>query len=664
MYDEERAKQAEDFNTIWQDWQACLSYQRSIKLPETVAKCVDFYEGRQWPPATKETATFPRPVINMVKFLARNKAAAMNNSPVRIIYASDSGEAATDKVTRFANHIAKEMEMAKRDAEAIKNGVIKGTYIHHYYWDREAIGRRGTIEGGLRCENLDVRNVGFANPLEPDEQKQEYILIASRVPVRAVRAMCAEGVDRDLIVPDEGEGSTKGKETKENDDGNKLCTVITKYYRKNGEVYCLKCTKTALIAPPFALQPNIVGAKGGSVAPADTNVAENPSRSIAPSSVVRKAYLYPIAVGQYDQRDGCIYGLSEIEGIIPAQRTINSTWAMAAYDIQSNAWGKYLVKKDALNGQKITNTPGEVLVDYSATGDGIKQMPARTITETPMRYADNLMSALRVVTGATEVMTGESIGANMSGSAIAQLQSQASKPIEELRKNFWTFKEKCGKIILQAFRLYYNVTTPYTYDMTLDNGQELPEDLRGAAVRNKDGSYTIKDTFNAEDYINTDFSVVAKAQSGTESSPAGDIAILDVLLSKGAIDALRYVQGYPDQALSDKDNISRLVESMRGDELGMLKAQIAQLSSDLAAAAQKLDVQNKTYAKAADNERMIKSLEAMIVDLRKELNDSKEKFGQTVSDAQMFAQRLRDIDTQMPAQTEGTDTMPIDDEII
>ena len=82
-------------------------------------------------------------------------------------------------------------------------------------------------------------------------------------------------------------------------------------------------------------------------------------------------------------------------------------------------------------------------------------MSEQAIQSQPLQLIDTLTQLTRVVTGSTEVMTGETLGAGMSGAAIAQLQSQAQQPVEELKDAFWLVKEKQGKVLAQFFKLYY-----------------------------------------------------------------------------------------------------------------------------------------------------------------------------------------------------------------
>ena len=101
---------------------------------------------------------------------------------------------------------------------------------------------------------------------------------------------------------------------------------------------------------------------------------------------------------------------------------------------RDTALGGWVVRPDALNGQLITNAPDQVITDHSVAGDGVKKLPVNNIPNDSLVYTETIVELTRMMSGATEVMAGEVLGKNMSGAAIAQLQSQAEKPIEELRQ--------------------------------------------------------------------------------------------------------------------------------------------------------------------------------------------------------------------------------------
>lgn len=581
----ERYATDSETTSLWDDYQNGLAYQSSVGLSKKIPKFVKFYEGGQWAAPTKNTKNLPRPVVNIIKMICRNKKSAILSTPVKIIYRAEDEMANVERFNNFADYIQKEIGQESLDKKAINDGVIKGSYFYHYYWDSEAKGKNGAKEGGLRCEIIDPLSIFFSDPTQLDEQKQEWILIASRENVKSVRAKCDRDVDIESIVSDESDNKYGTVEQ----DGDKLCTVLTRYFRKDGEVYCEKATKSVVINKPFAITPDLEGAaKELGFAEEDAPNNATPDKPEAESLIpdTTKAYLYPIVVGNYEVKERCIYGLGEVEGLIPNQKAINFNIAMALLNNQETAWGKYIVAPNALKGQVITNEPGQVIVDYTGTGQGIRKMSEQAIQSQPLQLIDTLTQLTRVVTGSTEVMTGETLGAGMSGAAIAQLQSQATQPIEELKDSFWLVKEKQGKVLAQFFKLYYT-EKEFTYTETLPNDES--QSIQGIADSEE---VQMSDVFNSEEYRRTDFSVVVEATSGTKASAAGDINALDVLLAKGLISMKTYLKAYPKDALSNRTEILKGIEE---DE----KNQVAELTQKL----QQSEQQNIELAKVVEQQK-------------------------------------------------------------
>lgn len=590
----------EQCTAAWRDYENARQYQANIGIAHDIPKFVDFFEGRQWAPATENTKFLPRPVVNLIKMIVRNKSAAILSTPVRLVYSTD--QTVKSELIRvfndFANYMVKEMRQEEIDDECVRDGAVKGTYVYHYYWDSEAQGKDGTIKGGLRVEKIDPLNIFFSNPTETDEQRQKWVMISSREDVSSVRARADEDVNLDEIQPDENDDYYYSEEQEESG----LVTVLTKYFRQDGEVYCLRATKGTVINKPFPITPRVDGEKNA-----------------------YRATLYPVVVGSYDRREKSIYGIGEVEGLIPNQQAINFLFAMQTLETQELGWGKYVVRPDALRGQRITNEPGQVLTDYSADGKGISRMDAPTFTNMPLTLIQNLMDATRVVTGSTEVMTGETLSGQMSGAAIAQLQSQAQLPIEHLQKRFWRVKEKQGKVLEQAFKLYYE-------------GETFP-------THNEDSSEKVKtEQFNGSEYASIELDVVVEATAGVTSSTAGDIALLDTLLARGAIDESTYVDAYPQNAVSNK---ARLLEAIHLNKATNLQAVTEQLQQAQAETTQLLEML-KSNKKVVDDAvvaiQEVSRLKKLIAELYAEAKtkiDAANTENQTVKqDATHFAEMI------------------------
>ena len=566
------AESREEVNKLWRDYDAGREYQNSLGLTTQIPLNVDFYEGRQWPQRTEATKNIPRPVVNIIKFIVRNKKASIVGAPVSVVFTSNQHPELAQKLTEFNQAIENEMEMDDLRNRKVDEGIKKGTGITHYYWDAEARGEIGEYEGGVRAEIIDPLNVFFANPQEHDEQKQKWIIIAARVEVDAAKNMLSEKYKKnaELIVADDAD--VKYTDEREQN-GTKLCTVLTRYYRQDGEVYYERAVKQTMLHDGIPVTPPTkreIEAEVEKEFAGDENMDAGEDKlqdeaESEPEAVGRRFTLYPISVYNYELREKSIYGIGEVEELIPNQKAINFIYAMQLLSIQNLAWGKWIVKNGALGKQKITNSPGQVITDHTPYGvTGISRTQEPPISNTPMSYADNLMNMTRVVVGSTEVMTGEAQSSGQSGQAIANLQAQALKPIQELRERYLRSCKREAQIIKQYYELFYD-GRQYEHKGKDENGKLL---------------YT-NETFSGEEMRGIRFDISVEAGAGTPYSESLEVSLLTEYLAAGRIDFETYLELLPAQIATFKTTLLKKVKESSTMQLQQMQEQIAALQEQI-----------------------------------------------------------------------------------
>ena len=544
---------------LWKMYEYGLDYQIKTGLRYNIPKYVDFYEGRQWPAPTESTKNLPRPVVNIVKMICRSKKSSILSTPVKILYKSYSKNTDTSKLNDFAESIQKEMNQEGLDRLAIDDGIKKGSYFFHYYWDKYAEGLTGKTEGGVRCEIIDPLNIFFSNPNEINEQKQKWILIATPLELSSIIALADEGVNLSELKADKEYNFTSDTST---------AILLTRYYKVNGEVWCERGTKNCIINAPFPLTPDKSYFESLSKKEIIANQTSSPSKTkekdaskeyanLLVEKKLPKATLYPIVCGYYERKEGSIYGISEVEGIIPNQKAINFNIAMTLLNSQQCAWGKYIALPNALKGQAITNSPGQVLIDHSGTGEGIKRLKDEGVSEIPMSIVQSITELTRTATGSNEILSGEALSSNLSGVAIAQLQAQAEVPIEELRATFWEAKKKQGSVLAQFIRLYY-FDKQFMRKTKDANGEECE----------------ICDSFYSKDYESAIFDVVIEPIKGTRPTLTSDINLLNDCLKAGKISFETYIKAYPEGAIGNKSSILHQIEHEKSTEIYKLRKEL------------------------------------------------------------------------------------------
>lgn len=615
---------------LWGMYEHGRAYQATIGLLDQIPKNVDFYEGRQWPPATESTKDLPRPVVNFVKFIVRNKKSGIVGSPVSVVYTSNSDPEKAERLTEFNRAVEAEMEMEDLRNRMVHDGIVKCSGFIHYYWDADAVSEPGNYVGGVRAEVIDPLNIFFANPRETDEQKQKWILIASRVELDAVKAMADGSVRKDDIVPDDLETEYTGDTEQE---GSRLVTVLTRYFRKDGEVYYERATKGVMLHKPIALTPELV--ELNETAATDGENGEDSEDAVEselpdkPDKTPRKMTLYPIQAYAYETREKCIYGMGEVDGIIPNQKCINFNLAMQLLAVQNQAWGKYIVKSGALKEQKITNTPGQVLNDYSAPGTwGIKRLEEPAFSQMPMQLVDTIMNLTRTITGSTEVMTGEQVSSSQSGAAIANLQSQALKPMQELRDRYMRSCKRGARIVLQFYRLFYD-GKPFE---RINGDEYLGEEL-----------------FNGAEYADTYFDVNVEASATTPYSESLNISLLGEFLTAGYIDFTTYLELLPAQIATFKDSLKKRLTESQSAQLKNAEEMLQQYQTYLEQMQKQLQAQGQSLDNVDSIIRKNRQLQELLASLQTEYTAKIQQANQLLT-----AQATKNAETQADAETMAT----------
>jgi hypothetical protein len=616
-------------STLWGYYEKGVNYQAAMELTENIPLQVDFYEGRQWNKPQKGEEDMPRPVTNFIKTIVRNKKSGILSSKIKLEFLSDENPEKAGEFSQFNSTWEKEAGMDELRSRLVQEGVVKGSGFLHYYWDSEAKGKRSKHKGCLRCEVVEPLSIFFSNPQETDEQKQDWILLASRVTVKAAKAMCDNKESMDLVAADEQDAKYHEIEP----EGSEMCTVLTRYFKVKGEVFYERATKATMLHKPIALTPYTDKVVLGDEDTANTELPDKPEDE---TDERYKAYLFPIVAYNYDTREKCIYGLSEVAQLVPNQITVNFNFGMLSFATGMSSWSPTIVKKDALNGQVITNKPGQVIADHHAgTGQGIWKLQEPPLTQMPLELNDSIISTTRFVTGTTEVMTGEQIGSNQSGASIAQLQSQALKPIEELRDRYWRACERGGKIVEMFYKLYYAAEIGKMYTSKQKDAQGKPISL----------------VFDGTSYQSMDFDINVEAGVGTQFSEAMTIAFLEMALSTGQIDFPTFLKYYPQNALPFKATMQKEVDAGHANIVAQMQKALEQNTLQMQQMSTQIQQQQKTVDKVDSIINENRKLQMFLTELQNEytmkikeanavMEQARARVGELTQDATLFADEL------------------------
>ncbi|MDD3428448.1 MAG: hypothetical protein PHG02_00395 [Oscillospiraceae bacterium] len=514
--------------TNWQQYQDGLQYQQSMGFRQDFPAFERFKEGHQWNTPTADNADFPRPVFNIVEMFIKAKRASVTNQSIAIHYspamalaggtqaAALAAKGAAD-YTDFARILWSSAAQDELNDDFIDDAATLGTGILHYYWSNDVTTASRRTGGDIRGDVVDPLNVFFGNPQCKDVQKQPYVIITSRERVQDVRAVAKRygvGSGRcSQILPDaDYELYDAAKENTPHADGEKV-TVLTRYFRKDGQVYFEKTTKNAQVVPPTPLTPKTAKAP---------------------------ITLYPLVVLNWRKRKRCIYGIGEAQDLITINKAYNLIKAYSLYSVQQLGSPKIIRRAGAIQ-EPITNEPGQILTDRTSDGNGIKYLNPPAFGSFAGSLANEVFEMARTVTGVTGVSTGESIAGNMAASAIIALQNQAKTPIKEISRRYFRAMEQVGRIWEQFFKTYY----------------ALP---RAITVTDADGVAKTR-AFVGTRYADVDFKLAVDVGTSSEYGEELAIATLDRFYDKGEITLEQYLQLAPRNVVPFKEQLKKMLEA-------------------------------------------------------------------------------------------------------
>lgn len=391
-----------DPKIVWNEYQRGLMYTRKTGLRENWPLFERMKQGRQWAQPTERTRNLPRPVFNIIESFIRLKTAELSRKGCYLKY---SGGEFADNMTYRADLIWNDTDQDELCEDFLDDAATYGTSIIHYYLN--------PATGRIRGELLSPLSVFFSDPTVREVQSQRSIVVSTETPTEIVREQAMRTgrpvAEIDRIV------------SEQNAAGQVVTQVLTRYFRKDGKVVFVKTAGECLLVDTTPLGEGIT--------------------------------LYPMEVFCWRKRRDSIFGTGEVEGIIPNQRAINFVVAMLLLSVQQTAWPKLLVKEGALRHPP-TNSPGEILTDYSTDGQGIRYLEPPVYPAQALAVADKVFELSRIASGVSEVMSGEPFSKNASAQAISALQMQAKVPLEAVHMRYLRSLSNIGRIWAQLCGLY------------------------------------------------------------------------------------------------------------------------------------------------------------------------------------------------------------------
>ncbi|WP_303016142.1 hypothetical protein [Holdemania massiliensis] len=520
-------KVSKDPKGIKREYDDSVSFNTKIELYDNVKKNHNFYIGKQWEGVY--APDLDKPVMNFIKRVIGYQIAMLVSDDIGVSITpfneDDQDQQMLSKV--IAKEIDRALEKSKFKAKTrkiLKEAAITGDGCFYFRFDPSAeTGQK--VKGIIQVDQIDAVNIMFGNPYSTDVQIQPYILISQRRSIESVKleaegnGLNAEQIDS--IKPDND--STQVND----DDTDKLCTVIIKLYKEN---------KTVEEADEYTGLPIKKEVK-------TVKFMKTVGDIILKEEVDTGMTLYPIAFMNWEEQKNCYHGQSPITGLIPNQIFVNKLFAMCMVFVINNGFPKLLY--DSGKVAEITNAVNDAIAieRMDLAGDLLRYTQTPDFSNQILQLIDTCINYTRDFMGASDAALGNVKPDNTS--AIIATQQATAIPLENQRLNFFDFVEDSVRIMVDMMAAYYGIRQAKI---------ESEDDMQGGIIdldfsMLREMNYDLNVDIGASSY----WSELVQAQT------------MDNLLTKGVIqDAVTYLENIPDHMVKNKQ---KLIDSIKKKQL-------------------------------------------------------------------------------------------------
>ena len=422
---------------IWELYEKGRSYNRMKNVYVDTDRNYRMYNGNQWDGL--KIAGIEPIQLNIIKPIVKYKVGVINNNLYLPVYSSEN----------FDNKEFK--EVAKKTCELLNK-------LANKVWERDsmdmkvrAISKHAAINDECPIyityneevdlpthEILSKNDIYYGNENDSDIQSQPYILIKQRKPLINVIEMARqEGVSAEnmrFILSDEDCGEEAGEDAKQEVD--KMCTIITKLYKKDGTVHFSQATQYC-------------------------DVKEDKDTGLS---------LYPIAHMIWEEKEGYARGEGEVRYLIPNQLEINKTIMRRLISAKATAYPQKIADVTKIQNPNALNQVGSTIKVNGMQVDDVKKLVG-TINPSQMssdveKVMNELITTTRELAGAGDIATGDINPESASGKAILAVQQASQMPNAEQTLALKTTIENLARIWLDMWKTYAQNGLTIDYETT------------------------------------------------------------------------------------------------------------------------------------------------------------------------------------------------------
>lgn len=416
----------------WQRYNAGADYKNANNYYATVDENYRYYQGDQW--GNTQSNGLPLPVFNIIKPVIRYKTAIIKQNDTAILYTTENTRDAeydtlqqiAEVLTTYSKVLWEKNKMDYMNECMLTDAAITGNGFIYHYFD----GNKKEITSEL----VDGVNIYPSNPNMADIQSQEYIIIAFRKSLGAVKREAEQAHknklndlskdDIDDIMPDTDTRYQAGDNAKIEMRDSEMVTELLMFWRdyKTGTIHFSKSTRDYEIVK-------------------DTDLGLK---------------MYPIAMMTWEPAKNFFFGVPDAKSLIPNQDYINTIASMIMASTTYSSFPKMIYNADLID-----NPSTEAGVAIGVTGgfnirDAIGYISPQGVGSDAFNMFERTIALTKELMGANDGALGNINPENASGRAILAVAEQSAVPLDGIKRRYYNYIEDNALIWADMWRVYHS----------------------------------------------------------------------------------------------------------------------------------------------------------------------------------------------------------------
>ena len=437
----------------WVLYEKLLNYLEGQNYYSKIDQFNNFYIGNQWEGLKLSNSVSPV-CLNVIKQIVNQKSSIVTENLFAINYSPENGDKVEfvenaqnvcKSLNKYASRVWDFDQLDYKVKKWTKTAGIEGQAICYVdYDDKRPIN-----------QTIKTVDIMFGDENTEDIQSQPFILIRQRLPILDVKKWVKEKKPEDIdkVVGDNDTSTITGVKEEVED----KVWVLTKFWKdESGEVHYSKGIKYL-------------------------DIEEDVKMGIK---------LYPIAVFNWEDREGSARGVGEVEYLKPNQIEINKTIMRRLITVKNTAYPQKVVNEDAISDKSSVNKIGATVWfkdvgSLRASDVFMNTNPAQMSSDAEKVQAE-LISLSKDLSNVSEATTGNLDPSSASGRAILAVQQAQNQPLTDQVIGLKKFLEDIARIWFEYWKKNAKDLTVYsTFKDPITGEEHVQEEKVDSSVMSK-----------------------------------------------------------------------------------------------------------------------------------------------------------------------------------